>query len=88
MRFIVIPQAIKIILPTLGNEFVTLIKETTVLSIKKKIMPMLRFKVVKKTFKRKAIPVVTAFNSTFFLDSLICNKNDAKYNGGAISIIW
>ena len=31
---------------------------------------------------------ITAFNSTFFLDSLICNKNDAKYNGGAISIIW
>lgn len=33
MRFIVIPQAIKIILPALGNEFVTLIKETAVLSI-------------------------------------------------------
>lgn len=33
MRFVVIPQAIKIILPALGNEFVTLIKETAVLSI-------------------------------------------------------
>ena len=32
MRFVVIPQAIKIILPALGNEFVTLIKETSVLS--------------------------------------------------------
>jgi polar amino acid transport system permease protein len=29
---IVIPQAIKNILPTLGNEFITLIKETSVLS--------------------------------------------------------
>ena len=30
---IVIPQAIKNILPTLGNEFITLIKETSVLSV-------------------------------------------------------
>jgi polar amino acid transport system permease protein len=29
---IIIPQAIKNILPTLGNEFITLIKETSVLS--------------------------------------------------------
>ncbi|MEA4923669.1 MAG: amino acid ABC transporter permease [Eubacteriaceae bacterium] len=33
MRFVVIPQAIRIILPALGNEFITLIKETAVLSI-------------------------------------------------------
>ena len=32
MRLIIIPQAIKIILPAVGNEFVTLIKETSVLS--------------------------------------------------------
>lgn len=32
MKFIIIPQATKIILPALGNEFVTLIKETAVLS--------------------------------------------------------
>lgn len=32
MRLIIIPQAIKIILPAIGNEFVTLIKETSVLS--------------------------------------------------------
>ena len=32
MRIIIIPQAIKIILPAVGNEFVTLIKETSVLS--------------------------------------------------------
>lgn len=33
MRNIIIPQAFKIILPALGNEFVTLIKETSILSI-------------------------------------------------------
>ena len=32
MRYIILPQAIKNILPTLGNEFVTLIKETSVAS--------------------------------------------------------
>ena len=32
MRMIVIPQAIKNILPTLGNEFIALIKETSVVS--------------------------------------------------------
>ena len=33
MRFIIIPQAIKNILPALGNEFVVLLKETSVVSI-------------------------------------------------------
>ena len=32
MRHIVLPQAFRIVLPSLGNEFVTLIKETSVLS--------------------------------------------------------
>ncbi len=32
MRKIVIPQAVKNILPTLGNEFISLIKETSVVS--------------------------------------------------------
>ena len=30
MRYIVLPQAIKNILPALGNEFITLVKETSV----------------------------------------------------------
>ena len=32
MRYIVIPQAFRVILPAMGNEFVTLIKETSILS--------------------------------------------------------
>lgn len=32
MRLVVVPQAVRIILPSLGNEFVTMIKETSVLS--------------------------------------------------------
>ncbi len=33
MRFVIIPQAFRIILPALGNEFIALLKETAVLSI-------------------------------------------------------
>jgi polar amino acid transport system substrate-binding protein len=33
MRFIIFPQAIKNILPALGNEFVTVIKESSVVSV-------------------------------------------------------
>ncbi len=33
LRYITIPQAFKIVLPALGNEFITLIKETAVLSV-------------------------------------------------------
>ncbi len=33
MRLIVIPQAVKVVIPALGNEFITLIKETAVLSV-------------------------------------------------------
>lgn len=33
MRFVIVPQAFKIIIPALGNEFITLIKETSILSV-------------------------------------------------------
>lgn len=33
MRQIIVPQAVKIIIPALGNEFISLIKETAILSI-------------------------------------------------------
>lgn len=33
MRFVVIPQAIKAILPSLGNEFIILLKDTSLLSV-------------------------------------------------------
>ena len=33
MRLVIIPQALRLILPPLGNEFVTMIKETAVLSV-------------------------------------------------------
>ena len=33
MRFIVVPQAFKAILPSLGNEFIVLLKDTSLISI-------------------------------------------------------
>ena len=33
MRFIIIPQAIKAILPSLGNEFIVLLKDTSLISV-------------------------------------------------------
>ena len=33
MRYIILPQAIKNILPALGNEFIVLVKETSVISV-------------------------------------------------------
>jgi polar amino acid transport system permease protein len=33
MRYIIIPQAVKNILPALGNEFITIIKESSIASI-------------------------------------------------------
>ncbi|MFV0560599.1 MAG: amino acid ABC transporter permease [Enterococcus sp.] len=33
MRYIIIPQAVKVILPGLGNEFITMIKESSIVSV-------------------------------------------------------
>ena len=33
MRFIIVPQAIKAILPSLGNEFIVLLKDTSLISV-------------------------------------------------------
>ena len=33
MRFIIIPQAFKAILPSLGNEFIVLLKDTSMISV-------------------------------------------------------
>ena len=33
MRFIVIPQAVKAILPSLGNEFIVLLKDTSLITV-------------------------------------------------------
>lgn len=55
MMKIVIPQAVKNILPTLGNEFISLIKETSVVSFVEQQISMLHLTILE----------VTAMNSWF-----------------------
>lgn len=59
MRYVIIPQAIKTILPALGNEFIVLIKETSVISFigVADIMKAGQF-MVSRTYKA-SIPYIT-----------------------------
>ncbi len=75
MRHIILPQAIKNILPALGNEFVTLIKETAVASTIGVADLMYASKIVQSTsyqaFNPLIIVAVIYFIITFTLSRLI-----------------
>lgn len=75
MRHIILPQAIKNILPALGNEFVTLIKETAVASTIGVADLMYASKIVQSTsyqaFNPLIIVAVIYFVITFTLSRLI-----------------
>ncbi len=61
MRFIVIPQAFKAILPSLGNEFITLLKDTSLISViaGKEIVYFAK-SIVTKTYEAMYPYVITA----------------------------
>jgi len=75
MRYIILPQAIKNILPALGNEFVTLIKETAVASTIGVADLMYASKIVQSTsyqpFNPLIIVAIIYFIITFTLSQLI-----------------
>jgi His/Glu/Gln/Arg/opine family amino acid ABC transporter permease subunit len=75
MRHIILPQAIKNILPALGNEFVTLIKETAVASTIGVAELMYASKIVQsnsyQAFNPLIIVAVIYFIMTFTLSQLI-----------------
>lgn len=75
MRYIILPQAIKNILPALGNEFVTLIKETAVASTIGVADLMYTSKIVQSTsyqpFNPLVIVAIIYFIMTFTLSQLI-----------------
>lgn len=75
MRHIILPQAIKNILPTLGNEFVTLIKETSVASTIGVADLMFASKIVQSTSYQPFTPLIIVaiiyFIFTFSLSQLI-----------------
>lgn len=75
MRHIILPQAVKNILPTLGNEFVTLIKETSVASTIGVADLMYASKIVQSTSFQPFTPLIivaaTYFFFTFTISQLI-----------------
>ena len=75
MRYIILPQAVKNILPTLGNEFVTLIKETSVASTIGVADLMYASKIVQSTSYQPFTPLIIVaiiyFIFTFTLSQLI-----------------
>ncbi len=75
MRYIILPQAIKNILPALGNEFVTLIKETAVASTIGVADLMYASKIVQsnsyQAFNPLIVVAVIYFMLTFTLSQLI-----------------
>lgn len=75
MRYIILPQAIKNILPALGNEFVTLIKETAVASTIGVADLMQASKIVQSTSYQPFNPLIIVamiyFIITFTLSQLI-----------------
>ena len=75
MRYIILPQAIKNILPALGNEFVTLIKETAVASTIGVADLMYASKIVQSSsfqpFNPLIIVAIIYFIITFTLSQLI-----------------
>ena len=75
MRYIILPQAIKNILPALGNEFVTLIKETAVASTIGVADLMYTSKIVQSSsfqpFNPLIIVAIIYFMITFTLSQLI-----------------
>ena len=75
MRHIILPQAIKNILPALGNEFVTLIKETSIASTIGVADLMYASKIVQSSsfqpFNPLIIVALTYFIITFTLSRLI-----------------
>ncbi|HZK33656.1 MAG TPA: amino acid ABC transporter permease [Tissierellaceae bacterium] len=75
MRYIILPQAIKNILPALGNEFVTLIKETAVASTIGVADLMYASKIVQSTSFQPFNPLIIVagiyFIFTFTLSQLL-----------------
>lgn len=67
MRFIIIPQAIKNILPALGNEFVVVIKESSILSVIGIVELMRSTDIVKTAIYRPFEPLLVAAAIYFIL---------------------
>ncbi len=84
-RYVVIPQALKNIWPALGNEFVTLIKESSIVSIIGVGDLMYQTQLVQSATYKGVMPLFIAmviyFIMTFSLSKLL-NLFERKLNHG------
>lgn len=86
MRYVIIPQAIKNILPSLANEFITLVKESAIISVIGVREIMFTSSIVKNATYKPLEPLIVAaiiyFILTFTLSKLVgkFEKRLAKAN--------
>ena len=75
MRYIILPQAFKAVLPAIGNEFVTIIKESSIISVIGMVDIMYQASVVKNITYQGLSPFLIAaaiyFVMTFILSKLL-----------------
>lgn len=75
MRYIILPQAFKAVLPAIGNEFVTIIKESSIISVIGMVDIMYQASVVKNLTFQGLNPFIIAaaiyFVMTFILSKLL-----------------
>lgn len=83
MRFVIMPQALKNIWPALGNEFISLIKESSIVSIIGVTDLIYQLKIVQSDTYRGVAPIVVAmvlyFVMTFSL-SKVLEHYEGKFN--------
>ena len=73
MRYVILPQAVKNILPALGNEFVVMVKETSLASVFFVGELMTSYKTVQST-TFLAIPSLTIVGIIYFILNFILTK--------------
>ncbi|WP_339193705.1 ABC transporter permease subunit [Paenibacillus sp. FSL P4-0176] len=75
MRYIILPQAFKAVLPAIGNEFITIIKESSIISVIGMVDIMYQASVVKNITYQGLSPFLIAaaiyFVMTFILSKLL-----------------
>jgi His/Glu/Gln/Arg/opine family amino acid ABC transporter permease subunit len=85
MRFVIMPQALKNIWPALGNEFISLIKESSIVSIIGVTDLIYQLKIVQADTYRGVAPIAVAmvlyFVMTFSLSRLL-KFYERKFNNG------
>ena len=87
MRFIVIPQAIKNILPALGNEFITLLKDTSLITvIGGKEMTYAAKAVIAKTYQG-AVPAVRHRADVPAAGHAVFQAARCSLKGGCVKVI-